>query len=234
MATPLNTTIENVPYCVRQLTSGGKLNLYNRNGTSGICPGTQSGAGNYRCCGIHDTCLGYGMCYRENAGAGKTGFYVAGCNDPSYQDNTACLKICTSQARPDVVWESKLGVWMCCGADASGKATCEAPTTAVTGDAFLAPGPDALMGMMSNETINGVAVGRATVTATHVTPFATATGGAHSGDHGISKVATAGIAIGVIVPVVLIGVVAFIFFQRRKAVKKSRHIEMLNSQQWHK
>lgn len=174
------------------------------------------------------------MCYRENAGAGRTGFYVAGCNDPSYEDGEACLKICASEARPDVVWESNLGVWMCCGVDASGKPTCEAPTTAVTGSAFLAPGPDVLMGMSSNETTNGFVAGRATVTATHVTPFATATGSAESGGHGISKVATAGIAIGVIVPVVLIGVAAFFLIQRRKAVKASRHIEMMNSQQWYK
>lgn len=174
------------------------------------------------------------MCYRENAGAGKTGFYVAGCNDPSYEDSTACLKICASEARPDVVWESKLGVWMCCGTDAAGKSTCEAPTTAVTGAAFHAPGPDVLMGMASNETVNGVVAGRATVTATHVTPFATATGSAESGGHGISKVATAGIAIGVIVPVVLIGVAAFFLIQRRKAAKVSRNIELYHSREWHK
>lgn len=234
MVKPLNTTTERVPFCVRELTRDGVLGIYSRNATSGICPGTQTGSGHYRCCGINDMCLGYGMCYRNNAGAGRTGYYVAGCNDESYADDVACQRVCAGESRPDVVWESDLGVWRCCGTNSSGQVQCDAPESVLTGAAFLAPGPDELMKMESNETVDGLAFGTATATGTQVAPFATATGSAdHSGGHGLSGVAAGGIAVGVIVPFVLIGVVGFFLFQRRRAAKVSRSMEMENMRHWH-
>lgn len=170
------------------------------------------------------------MCYRENAGAGRTGFYVASCNDASYEDRGACLAVCAGESRPDVVWDGDLGVWRCCGTDSSGKVACDAPRSEA---AFLAPAPDVLLGMSSNET-GGVPLGTATVTETHVAPAATGVGSGNGGDgHGLSGVATAGIAIGVIVPIVLIGVAGFFFWQRRRAQKVSRDMEMKNMRRWH-
>lgn len=236
MTTPLNTTLTQEPFCVRQLTiSNGTLEIFSRQQTSGICPGTISDRGNYRCCGIHDTCLGYGLCHRTNVdtSTGRSPFYVAGCNDANYNDDVACPKICVSQQRPDVMWDKSLSVWRCCGVDRSGRVACDENVSDMSGITFLAPPPNVLMGEGSDQTIDGLRLGIATVTSTSV--GASATGGSvgHHGS-GLSSYAIAGIAVGVIVPVVLIGVVGVFLMQRKRAHKRRDMIEMTAMEHWHR
>lgn len=160
---------------------------------------------------------------------------MAGCNDANYDDDVACPKICTSQQRPDITWDDTVGVWRCCGVDRSGRTACDEAVSDMSGITFLAPQPNVLLGEGSSQTVSGVRVGIATVTSTSVSGAA-ATGGAvsHGGAGGLSSYAIAGIAVGVIVPVVLIGVVGFFLMQRRRASKRRDVIEMTSMEHWHR
>lgn len=236
MSTPLNTTLTQEPFCVRQLAlANGTLDIFSRQSVSGICPGSISDRGNYRCCGMHDTCLGYGLCHRTNVdlSTGRSNFYMAGCNDANYNDDVACPKICVTQQKPDVMWDSSLGVWRCCGVDKSGRTACDEAVADMSGITFLAPAPNVLVGEGSQATVDGLRLGVATVTSTSV--GAAATGGSvshHSG--GLSSYAIAGIAVGVIVPVVLTGVVGVFLMQRKRANKRRDVIEMTSMEHWHR
>lgn len=222
MATPLNATIEGEPHCVRLDTRNGTLQLTNLTGSSGICPGTRTQTGHYRCCGIKDTCLGYGICHHDKSTHGRSNFYIAGCNDPEYADSIACNGICNTQRRPDIVFDSNTSLWSCCGTGEDGQLRCDEPGQLE----FLAPAPDILAKTNSTETVNGTMLGTATITLAGARATTTASD-SHSSAHGLSTAAQAGIAIGVIVPVVFFGVVAFFIMKRRQAAKRQA-IEMRN------
>lgn len=133
-----------------------------------------------------------------------------------------------------MVWDDKDQVWRCCGTDQSGRPACDEAATDMSGVNFLAPAPDVLLKDRSDETVNGVRLGTATVTYTSLAATATGEGSAHHGGSGLSSYAIAGIAVGVIVPVVLIGVVGFFLMQRRRASKRREGIEMTSMQHWHR
>lgn len=159
---------------------------------------------------------------------------MASCNDANYVDSVACPKICAGQSRPDVVYDDKAGVWRCCGTDSSGKIACDEASAERTGVEFLAPAPNIMLGMWSDGGENGMRLGTATVTATHGLG---GTGAPQSdgGHHGLSGVAMGGIAVGVIVPVVLLGVVGFFLMQRRRHNKRrSNDVQMGGMEHWHR
>ncbi|TID25718.1 hypothetical protein E2P81_ATG03508 [Venturia nashicola] len=89
------------------------------------------------CCASTDTCLAHGLCHYTHSKSGGSGYYVAGCTDPTYNAKN-CPRLCTSRAFPDVVWNSTMRLWQCCGADGkAGNLNCENATD----ERFDAPGP---------------------------------------------------------------------------------------------
>ncbi|MGI4816231.1 MAG: hypothetical protein ACRYGG_23255, partial [Janthinobacterium lividum] len=107
------------------------------------------------CCMVGSKYLSHNICLSPTAPAGQTGYYMAGCTDPTFK-NPACSPQCcmytpkpplrpfpdtpsAAQLVPDIVYNPDAKKWACCGGKPS-RATCFAPA----GASFEAPSPEVL------------------------------------------------------------------------------------------
>ncbi|KAF2722013.1 hypothetical protein K431DRAFT_345977 [Polychaeton citri CBS 116435] len=68
----------------------------------------------------------YSICHYDHHVEGGTGYYMAGCTDPTWQD-PACATQCTSEYGADIVYDSAANQWQCCDVTNTTK-NCDNPT----------------------------------------------------------------------------------------------------------
>lgn len=126
------------------------------------------------------------------------------------------------EAYPDVVFNSTLGLWQCCGSDANGIIQCQHPTD----DTFNAPAPSLLSTISPVQALSSsLSTPPTTITVTQsvtasTTPAATTTPSAVPGQHGLSGGELSGVIIGSGVGVVLIAFAIFVIIGRRRARRR--------------
>ncbi|KAJ9619972.1 hypothetical protein H2203_008248 [Taxawa tesnikishii (nom. ined.)] len=65
------------------------------------------------CCYHGDYCMEGGVCHYTHDKASGSGYYLAGCTDPTYADES-CPKQCTGQWGTDIVYNFNTNLWACC------------------------------------------------------------------------------------------------------------------------
>lgn len=132
---------------------------------------------------------------------------------------------------PDIVYNSKTGLWNCCGATSNGTIECQSPTT----EHFIEPAPSALVpywtagasALPSTSAASTVPPAAATTTTTTEAPKTTQTTHHSTSTNtpnqpvsstraGLSTGAKAGIGIGVAVGVLALLALGWFFLRRRK------------------
>ena len=199
------------------------------------------------CCVKGDTCLANSICQYSHSLPGGSGYYAAGCSDPSF--GAPCVELCGTstdipivsfqarlltkrhhighEAYPDVVFNSTLSLWQCCGNDANGIIQCQHPTD----DTFNAPAPSLLstigpvQALSSSPPTPAITVivtqfVTASTTTASTTNAAKTTLSAVPIQYGLHGGELNGVVIGSVVGVVLIAFAVFATICRRRARRK--------------
>jgi hypothetical protein len=74
------------PVCYeRQLESSG-VTIVDHSDVYRPCQASNNASANFQCCYAGDSCLEGGICNYTHPRSGGTGYYIAGCTDPSFTD----------------------------------------------------------------------------------------------------------------------------------------------------
>jgi len=147
------------------------------------------------CCTTQSTCMSHGICSYPGSLDGGSGYYAAGCTDPSFSG--ACAPRCGDKLLPDVVYEPALNLWACC-TDSSGNRNCPNPST----ETFNAPAPADLLAYFPNSaqpsssTTSTFSTSNPTVGAHPTSSLQVAPSDSHNSNVGSSTGANAGLSTG--------------------------------------
>jgi hypothetical protein len=199
------------------------------------CAGSKTPNGFEACCVAGDVCLEDGICHYTHPEANGSGFYLAGCTDPAYQDSScpqqcgktndseySCsgeaqsildtnIKFCTTDQLPgpDIVYNATSSLWACCNWDDSAppNRVCSDPSD----DTFQASSPENLLNVVSSQTS---APSTVSTTMSQITPQTSSkqTSSSSANNHtstSLSTGAKAGIGVGVTLDALLLLLLLF-------------------------
>ncbi|MCJ1472510.1 hypothetical protein MMC13_001158 [Lambiella insularis] len=127
-----------------------------------ICgPSADIGVG--ACCAAGDTCGDDLICYYTHPIMGGSGYYVAGCTDPTFSNQSICSPHCSDLALPDVVYNSVTELWACCAV--GNTRNCSSPTD----ETFEAPDPQQLFATSTSSVPSTITSSSSTLSTTSVT-----------------------------------------------------------------